>query len=509
MLAEHDAIKREVTSLRETLEETQRSSISPPNGHAHHAHGQAGEHHEGQQHHSAFEEGDEDVHDDDDVRSIATIVPHELERVEEEDEEAAALAEAAEDEERRRRREELGRPRTPEPTGMGMEDDEHEHRAARRRSAGFTEISLNRASSPKHDDMTDRLATLASQLETALELSRALQSQHAQAQDTINVLQEKVAALEGRAQATEERVETHSETIEVLRTAPLVGSADTAERESLTEMVTEWKKNVEGRWGGVQEAWESERDRLRKASDEWERRAREVETSVQGAVGRLDAGLKRIDSWAREHAVTNGDAKPGHGLVTPPSPRSLSSHSSRSRNRRRRSRSASRGRSSSRSGSSGETTGASDVLADSGASEGASSLATSFSESPKRASMPKWGGLPDDDDDDSDVPPAYRPDSTATAPKAEKLRAKSPGQQFPLTPKPSFDVRGDLSKQNGDAAAKRRSPDGVSSLGIVLSLRLTIILLQNIGQYTAAVGIVMLSVAAAAVVYRVKPEFSS
>lgn len=538
VLAEHDAIKREVSSLRETIDERRRSSMSPPNSmellahpHSHDEHRRPDGHEEG---HSEFEEGDGDEtehdDDDDDARSISTIVPHELERVDEEDEEAAALAEAAEDEDRRRRRDELGRPRTPEPSSMGMEDDDQEHRDAHR--SGFTDIPLDRSTSPsapsnKHhvvpEEMSNRLATLASQLETAIELSRTLQLQHAQAQDTITSLQAKVSALEGRVQTSEERIESHSEAVETLRTAahaPAATSDVSAERESLSDMVNEWKKNVEGRWGGVQEAWDSERDRLRKASEEWERRAREMEASVQGAVVRLDAGLERMDAWAREHRTengTNGDAKHGHpmgvGLVTPPSPRSLSSDSSRSRQRRRKARSASRGRASSRSegsGSSGETTGASDVLADtSGSSEGASSLATSFSESPKRARMP-WG--PHDEEDDSDVPPAYRPDPAGAPKLDEKTRARSP-QTYPLTPKASFDeqgIKGFASKAaSAKASVEEIAPDAVSALLYYVAERQLICLPQHLSHYSTAVGILMLSVAAAAVVYRVRPELST
>jgi hypothetical protein len=74
--------------------------------------------------------------DDDDARSIRTIVPRGLERVEEEDEHQIARQEQQhhdednEGEERRRRRVELTRSRTPEPMELGMshipfeEDDE-------------------------------------------------------------------------------------------------------------------------------------------------------------------------------------------------------------------------------------------------------------------------------------------------------------------------------------------------------------------------------------------------
>jgi hypothetical protein len=50
--------------------------------------------------------------DDDDARSIQTVVSHELERVEEEDEDQLARQEEDEEGDRRRRRAELGGPRT-------------------------------------------------------------------------------------------------------------------------------------------------------------------------------------------------------------------------------------------------------------------------------------------------------------------------------------------------------------------------------------------------------------
>ena len=54
--------------------------------------------------------------------SVARIVPHELERAEEEGEEQIAEQEQERllEEEQRTRRVEFGRPRTPEPTGLGI-----------------------------------------------------------------------------------------------------------------------------------------------------------------------------------------------------------------------------------------------------------------------------------------------------------------------------------------------------------------------------------------------------
>ena len=112
------------------------------------------------------------------------------------------------------------------------------------------------------------------------------------------------------------------------------------ERESLTEMINEWKKGVEGKWTSVQEEWSVEKDRLRRARDEWESKTKAIE---DGILARVEARLSLVQP-RDSHPYINGSAKPnGQGLVTPPSPRSLSSDSMRPRSRRKRNGS-SRGR---------------------------------------------------------------------------------------------------------------------------------------------------------------------
>ena len=48
------------------------------------------------------------------------------------------------------------------------------------------------------------------------------------------------------------------------------------ERESLTEMINEWKREVKGKWSSVQEEWIVEKDRLCRARDEWELKTKTV-----------------------------------------------------------------------------------------------------------------------------------------------------------------------------------------------------------------------------------------
>ena len=300
LITEHGGFKHDIELIKEFMEERKRET-------------QARDQH-----------GEEFPSDDDDTRSVATVVPHELQRVDEEDEEAAA-----EHEDRRRSSREVGRPRTPEPSLAEFDDDDH-HRPKPR--------------SHIPEDIIHRLETLSSQLESALELSRSLQAQQASAQNTIQLLELKVTELQQLVQATQTKVEDQheahraaiNEAIELVRVPE---QEREKERESLTEMINEWKKGVEGKWTSVQEEWSVEKDRLRRARDEWELKTKTIE---DGILARVESRLSVIQRDG--HPFMNGSARPnGQGLVTPPSPRSLSSDSIRPRSRKKRNGS-SRGR---------------------------------------------------------------------------------------------------------------------------------------------------------------------
>jgi hypothetical protein len=311
VFAEHDAIKREVGVLRQLVEKSGTREDEE--------FGAAG-----------------GTSDDDDARSIRTIVPHELERVEEEDEDQITKQEQQQDEdeeERRARRVELGRPRTPEPMSLGMTHSLDE------------EDMVASSSSPKQsviDELFQRLTTLSTQLESAIELSSSLQAQHAAAQSTISVLESKVSSLESLVQQSQ---------------AP--PAAEPAPHpDSLTQMLNDWKKSVEGQWSSVREEWASERERLASAREEWESKVKSAETNLSTSAAKFDAGLASLAVLQRQQQHTqalglgNGEVVKGvfhgsssgrGGLVTPPSPRSLSADSNRPRQRRKRA-SSSRGR---------------------------------------------------------------------------------------------------------------------------------------------------------------------
>ncbi|OSX63155.1 hypothetical protein POSPLADRAFT_1138902, partial [Postia placenta MAD-698-R-SB12] len=438
MLAEHEAIKREVGSLRELMEErkremdTSRGRSGSPSG-RHHQYGR-----DDNMAHDQHYMSD----DDDDARSVSTIVPHELDRVDEEDEEQLAAEE--EEEQRRRRRDELGRPRTPEPTGMGMSDDDYDHDHDHSR---YEPQQRTRSPSPPPaappvpipaavpDNISERLTTLSKQLESALELSRSLEAQHSVAQSTISLLESKVASLESLVHDTRSQVQVQTEATEQLaeamRSEQLPDSAaqeaEQRTRESLTEMVNEWKKNVEGRWSNVQEEWTEERERLRRAKDEWETRIRVVEDGVGSNVSKVESMLGTLAALpAQQHSFLNGNGKLTHsgGLVTPPSPRSLSAESTRPRQRRKRS-SSSRGRSRSRSAS---------MAAGVEVGSSASSISGDATESHPlgRRRLP-WTA---DDSSISDTESHAASDRATAAGEDEPTRSLK-GMPFPITPESS------------------------------------------------------------------------
>ncbi|KAH7875896.1 hypothetical protein F5879DRAFT_989974 [Lentinula edodes] len=352
-LKEQEAIRREVRLLRDMMDAVQRHDEPSQNTTSHKTRRQSNV--EPQGGFDVDEEEETDNFDDefeDDSRSVGTAVPHELERVDEEDEESASTAddeslpsqvdeldlEMAVREEARlqpsapdgafdgefedneveeeEQPQELGRPRTPEPSHLGMG-------TSRSKALNSPPKHSQGLSSTVVDELTTRLTTLSAQLESALALSSTLQAQHSTAQSTISALESKVEALESLVTATLSAQQRQPAVTTEEQTAP-----QRAERESLISMVVEWKKSVEGQWSNVQEEWNQERERLNRAREEWESKVRLV-----------DDGLERMErmrnvALSKDTPLFHGNGDIKHGLVTPPSPRSLSSDSNRPRRKR-------------------------------------------------------------------------------------------------------------------------------------------------------------------------------
>jgi len=481
MLAEHEAIKSEITTLRELMDERKREFEL-----LRHEGGSLSSRHHESEHHDELQ-GGRYQGDDDDASSIHTIVPHELERVEEEDEDQL-VSEEDDDEDRRRRRDELGRPRTPEPTGMGMDDDESPSAKRRHRSSARD----HDVPSAALDELAERLSALSCRIDTAVEFNASLQAQHSAAQTTISLLQSKISVLEDMVQATQLQLQQQSAAQEAAQAEILKAVREPprdTERESLTEMLNEWKRGVEGQWSVVQEEWSQERERLNKAREEWEARAKSLET---GFDAKVNASVASIIAVQRHHSyIPNGDIKlnGGGGLVTPPSPVSVASNSGRTKSRRRRS-SSSRGqsRSSSPVSSIDMIDGETSIGAANGVNAGSRRASDSYP--CDRSVSPS---IPDDDSE---------PESCSKAVLAH-------GTQYLITPEPSLkdcpSHRLSTTVSSESSIEPSQKSDAVRHFIVVRLVSLIVCFLQQ-RQLGLAAGIFVLGIATAAVIWRVNQE---
>ena len=175
------------------------------------------------------------------------------------------------------------------------------------------------------DEMARRLAFLSDQLEHALELSRNLQEQHAAAQQTIGSLESKVNTLEEMVRAAQAtQVAEGSKVVEEIETR------EKAQKETMASMFEEFRKTIEDRWDSVKNDWEAERERSQGARGELENRLKGIEdnlTNGSNASSRLESGLAAVAGQLasiKAMGFMHSNNKHTNGLVTPPSPRSIS-----------------------------------------------------------------------------------------------------------------------------------------------------------------------------------------
>ncbi|KAF8881790.1 hypothetical protein BD779DRAFT_1473265 [Infundibulicybe gibba] len=507
VLAEQETIKQEVKALRDMVETRRHEPVGDDRNKSH---PEAEKDYDEPRGGFDLEDEDSDrdlggVDDDDDARSVNTIVPHELERVEEEDEEQIASAEAEEEkfhsrqreepdeedpdseaeEERRQRRDELGRPRTPEPNHMGMRDDDYE---PRHRSSTLLAPRRHSASSPlstmSAEHVLERVDQMSDKIDTVV-------ARHNADQPTILALTTKIEELEAIVKATQEAQAKAASP----PPPPVEEKKPSEDRESLTQIIAEWKKSVEGQWSNVQEEWNQERERLSKAREEWENKVRLVDSGLEKLESLQSSAAAALLQQQQHHSLqqlANGDAVRHSGLATPSSPRSLSADSGRHRARRRRSsgraRSASRSRSGSRDGGADTDTDATLASVDSGTTK----VSTS----------------------------SPRPSSPLGHTTQEDFKALGNGARSLATPEPSLravssslisspDI--DTSPESELSKTELRSMDEgerVTNLAIASDQPPSpdYANLQHPINVQTAVGVLVLSVAAAAVLWRVKPE---
>ncbi|KAF9644865.1 hypothetical protein BDM02DRAFT_3131481, partial [Thelephora ganbajun] len=132
----------------------------------------------------------------------------------------------------------------------------------------------------------------------APELSQSLQAQQVPTQNMIQLLKIKAtrAKVDDQHDAHQAAIK---ETVESMRVSE---QEQEKERESLTEMINEWKKEVEGKWVSVQEEWSVKKDCLRHARDEWELKIKTIE---DGTLARVESHLSIEEEAQRIFARKN------------------------------------------------------------------------------------------------------------------------------------------------------------------------------------------------------------
>ncbi|KAF8525040.1 hypothetical protein BU17DRAFT_41980 [Hysterangium stoloniferum] len=279
---------------------------------------------------------DEEEEDDDETKSMVTVTPGQEEEEQEREREA---------EEERREGLSSGRPRTPEPMQGYRSEQDHEqplvsingqlhHSLPRQHSPQLEESSQHNDSASVPPTVASRINVLSDQLEAALSISRTLQAQQSAAQNTIQLLEAKIVALEAR---TAPSLEEKSLDELSKRQAPDPQQPDTDEppqpptfthsshhQSPILSLVKEW--------GTLRDEWRQWEGRMKTV----EVRVSGVENSmlrVEGSVQRVEGGLKNVESGLKnvEDGLKSGgrDGSQFKGLVTPPSPRSLSADSDR------------------------------------------------------------------------------------------------------------------------------------------------------------------------------------
>ncbi|KAJ7725938.1 hypothetical protein B0H16DRAFT_1781436 [Mycena metata] len=442
VFAEQEAIKQEVRTLRDLVGALRQGSTS---GHQREPKGGFDD----------LEEEESEPDDDDDARSVSTVVPHSLERVDEEDEEEDTFRSSSPEQEDIFQ-EARGRPgsaaRRAWPAANALSRPTWAWLAILARSSTLRSPLGPSSSSetPSSPPNSARLTLLSTQLESALAMSETLQAQHAAAQTTIGALEDKVKRLEGLVSAVVDSAPTESNNH--------AAAAPPPEPESVSAALLSLKSSLQGQWSTVQEEWAQERERLKRARDDWE-------SQMRGVVDeRIKAKFSAHDRFAPS---SSGVSYANGGLATPPSPRSLSADSTHARRRRRRS--GSRGRSGSPRGADVPGSPVSDdaitELASNGKARGGV-LATPDS-SVHASSISSFDGRA--------LGPGFASSSSsAGSPTAEKSESALNGNRAALTG----------NGKNANANANENATMHIQT----------------------AIGVLVLSVAAAAVIWRVKPE---
>lgn len=282
--------------------------------------------------------------DDDDTRSIITIMPHELETIDEVDEEKeftivdidgtipSETLESSQTESRTLSDESVMVSNTPEGDGSDTPPPRPSSPVSKWLLSSTELDEQEEAEKVPHidnpDDSSSRdtatlaiyeLTTRLSKLEASLAASVSFQDQNAAVQSTVSALGKKISSLENLVQTTQAKLEAHTASaITAAAPAPSPSPLDASlEHESLVQMFESWKQTAERQWLTVREECEQERKRLQKAREELELQTKIIQVSI--APEMIIAKRDDITPLAPSLYLSSSDCD-ASPVVSPPSP---------------------------------------------------------------------------------------------------------------------------------------------------------------------------------------------
>ncbi|KAG8709279.1 hypothetical protein FRC08_018432 [Ceratobasidium sp. 394] len=244
LVEEHEAIKREVGSMREML--TRARSPLPLQLQIEEGEGNLGQHGGSM---LARRRGSEDEYNDDsDVRGVYTVTP-----------------------------EAVGRPKMPKPIGHGLMDDEHHQN-----------VDPDHSTAALHDQnamLATRLEALTAQLEQAIAVSQGLQTHAARASSTIAALEAKINALEEEHRASR----VLGGQLPLADASVSVSKSEGSESDFTQIMKSELMREMERQWEAWRARTEEEREAEKRTLAAALKEVRAVADSHRRGAERVDA----------------------------------------------------------------------------------------------------------------------------------------------------------------------------------------------------------------------------
>lgn len=199
------------------------------------------------------------------------------------------------------------------------------------RSTSSSSSSIEERLQTQNKALVTRLEALESQLEEALSFGRTLQSQHSLATAAVKTLEDRVQSLEQDVSGSLKSAAASSVSSRAVENSePAVTIPHSKISEVLEGRFSEWKETIEAGWKQEKRDWEEEREKLKRVIEAWDLANGKLEEQAEHQVA---LGSASMDSSSSRDSISTSVDVPG-GLAGSSS--SASSSSAAGNNPRRR-----------------------------------------------------------------------------------------------------------------------------------------------------------------------------